>query len=159
MTSLQTTSLGKLNLRLANWALLLSQYWHNLEVRYVKGIENVLADSLSHLRLEAIALSGETLRASQLRERLDDIEPVYVLNVGSSVTATLLELDDEFKKMIIAGYDKDIFFHPIYKAIKEYYVNNKNKVVNMMIARPFSPYYLFLPLNEALLFYKDPVDC
>ena len=29
--------------------------------------------------------------------------------------------------MIIAGYDKDIFFHPIYKAIKEYYVNNKNK--------------------------------
>ena len=159
MTSLQTTSPGKLNLRLANWALLLSQYWHNLEVRYVKGIENVLADSLFRLRLEAIALSGETLRASQLHERLDDIEPVYALNVGSSVTATLLELDDEFKKMIIAGYDKDIFFHPIYKAIKEYYVNNKNKVVNMMIARPFAPYHLFLPLNEALLFYKDPVDC
>ena len=28
----------------------------------------------------------------------------------------------------------------------------------MMIACPFSPYHLFLPLNEALLFYKDSVD-
>ena len=73
MTSLQTTSLGKLNLRLANCALLLSQYWYNLEVRYVKEIENVLADSLSRLCIEAITLSGETLRASQLRKRLDDI--------------------------------------------------------------------------------------
>src|SRR5437667_10214798 len=51
--------------------------------------------------------------------RQDEIEPVYALNVGS-VAVTLLQLDDEFKKIIIAGYDDDIFFRPIYKAIKEY---------------------------------------
>jgi len=49
MTSLQTSSPGRSNLRLANWALLLSQYWHNLEVKYVKGIENMMADALSRL--------------------------------------------------------------------------------------------------------------
>ena len=96
-------------------------------VQASKGIENVLTDSLSRLRLKAIALSGETLQASQLHERLDDIEPVYALNVGCSVAATLLQPNDEFKKTLVAGYHKDIFFHFIYKAIKEYYANNKNK--------------------------------
>ena len=47
MKSLETTSPGKKNLRLANWAIFLSQFWHHLEIRYYKGIENVLADALS----------------------------------------------------------------------------------------------------------------
>ncbi len=76
MTTLHTTSPGHANLCLANWSLLLSQYWHNLDVIYVRGIENVMADALSHLHLEIISLSNDIIHARNLHQQLDDIDEV-----------------------------------------------------------------------------------
>lgn len=37
-------------------------------------------------------------------------------------------------------------------------VKNPNQVIDGLIGHPHSPNHLMLPLKEALLFYKDPLD-
>lgn len=160
MTTLRTTSPGRSNLRLANWALLLSQYWANLDIRYVKGIQNVMADALSRLRTKALDISQEERNALALRERLDDIDIVtgFHVKMDVGVPTTLLQLEEEFKTRLIKGYESDVFFGPILRILRKYYGDNKDKVVNGMISRPYSPYHLLFPVDNPLIFYKDPVD-
>ena len=158
MTSLHTSSPGHSNLRLANWALLLSQYWHNLDVKYVKGVENVMADALSHLRIQAMQISDEDRKIWELKDKLDEIDTVAAFNTTEAVSATLLQLEDDFKKKLTISYGDDTHFTPIIKTIKEYYDRNQNLVVDHMIGRPHSHYQILLPIEELLLFYKDPID-
>ena len=165
MTSLQTSSPGRSNLRLANWALLLSQYWHNLSVEYVKGIHNVMADALSRLRTEITSLTEDDKRITELKDNLDELEvrafatqAETFVPVDANVTATLLQLTDEFKNQIKAGYDDDPTFSAIIAVIRKYYDDNKDKIDGQLVGRPHSPYRVMLPWDDYLLFLQDPVD-
>jgi len=121
MKGLKTTSPGRKNLRLANWSLFLSQFWGNLDVRYCKGIENVMADGLSRLRREVIELTDEDKLAIQLREKReqDDSDDIHVYNVDEVVAATLVQLEDEFKSKLVSAYKSDSHFGPIYKILEQ----------------------------------------
>jgi hypothetical protein len=165
ITSLHTSSPGKSNLRLANWALLLSQYWHNLDVVYVKGIHNIMADALSRLRRDMIALTEDDKRITELKDELDEIEVQAFTNdvtetiqaQDANVTASLLQLSDEFRERLLSEYDDDTVFKSIIKVIKDHHEANGNKE-DELVGRPHSPYKVLLPWDKLLLFYKDPVD-
>jgi hypothetical protein len=107
-----------------------------------------------------IAITDTEHRLLELKSKLDEIDTVNRFNATEgAVRASLLELDDEFKAKITEGYTQDPLFAPIIKTILTYYEANKDKVIEDMIERLYSPYKLLLsPENRRLLFYKDPVD-
>jgi len=116
MKGLQTMSPGKKNLRLANSSLFLSQFWHNIEVRYCRGIENVMADALSRICTQVGKLSEEDRVARQIRKEREefDEQDIHTFNVNEShVFVSLVQLDKEFKKEISKSYESDIHFDPI----------------------------------------------
>ena len=119
MKGLKTTSPGKKNLRLANWSLFLSQFWANIDVRYCKGIENVMADGLSRLRREALELTEEDKWAMELKEKREKDDDIHVYNMDEVVAATLIQLDDDYKAKLVEAYKSDSHFGPIYTILEK----------------------------------------
>ena len=177
MRGLQTVSPGKKNLRLANWSLFLSQYWANLDVRYCKGIENVMADGLSRLRTEILELTEEDILVSELRERREkaDEDDVFVFNMDETeivddgvVSASLVEMSDEFKTDLVNGYKKDAHFKSIVDVLNKHHdqlhdrtttspgTSSEQIPISDWVSRPRSPYKL--QLSSKLLYYEDLID-
>jgi hypothetical protein len=158
MKSLETTSPAKKNLRLANWAIFLSQFWHNLDVRYYKGIENILADGLSRLRTEAIELSREEYRLQEIKEADEDTSSASAFTAQETTLSTsLVRIQPEFKNKISEAYADDIHFGPILKVLRAHlteYPDSVDKATDM-VSRPKSPYAMLLPEDNPLLFWKD----
>ena len=92
-TSLTTVSIVKPNLRLIRASQYISQF--NLDVRYRPGKIHLVPDSISRL-LGTIEISH-----TSTLEDLDEDTEAY------TTTATLVEMDPNFKKRIIAGYQKE----------------------------------------------------
>ena len=121
MKGLQTTSPMKKNLRLANWSLFMSQFWHQLDVRYCAGVENIMADALSRLRCKMIELSEEDKIAEELRNAREkaDKDDVHSFNTDELVSVSLVQLDDDFKKSLLDSYAEDLHFGLIVKIFQK----------------------------------------
>ena len=160
MKGLQTTSPGKQNLRLANWSLL-SQFWHNIEVRYCRGIENVMEDALSRIRTQVGELSEEDGMARKIRrdrEKFDE-EDIHTFNVNeNNVSASLVQLDEGFKKQLSGAYESDIHFRPIWKILTQYAEEYEEKPVPEFLGKPRSPYKLMNSREHPLIFYEETTD-
>ena len=157
MKSLQTTAPGRRNLRLQNWSVFMSQFWGNLDVRYVKGIDNVMADALSRLRREVKDLTSEDRLASELRTRREsaDDEDIHAFNIDEFVSASLVQLEDEFKDRLVQAYADDKHFAPIIKVIRESITPSTSQQTDL-VGRPRSPYRL--DTSTGLLYYEDSID-
>lgn len=158
MRGLQTTSPGKKNLRLANWSLFLSQFWHNMEVRYCQGIHNVMADALSRLRHEVNELSSEEKEAAELRQVREAAEEndIHSFNTNEVVSTTLVELTDDFKQRLTDAYGADPHFAPIAKVLKEHLEKNDIDDNEDIVGRSRSAYRI--SKSSGLLYYEDQMD-
>ena len=75
-----------------------------------------MADALSRIRTQVGELSEEDRVARQIRKDQEefDEEDIHIFNVNEShVFASLVQLDEEFKKEISESYESDIHFGPI----------------------------------------------
>jgi RNase H-like domain found in reverse transcriptase/Chromo (CHRromatin Organisation MOdifier) domain/Integrase zinc binding domain len=161
MKGLQTTSPGKKNLRLANWSLFLSQFWHNIDVHYCRGIENVMADALSRIRTQLGEFSEENEMARKIRQKREefDKEDIHTFNVNENhVSASLVQLDEDFKKELSEAYESDIHFGPIWNVLIKYVEEYEDKPVPEFLGRPRSPYKLMNSKEHPLIFYEDTTD-
>ena len=103
--------------------LFLSQFWHNIEVHYCKGIENVTADTLSLIRTQVGELSDEDRAARQIRKEREefDEEDIHTFNVNEShVSVSLIQLDEEYKRQLSESHDSDVHFGPIWRVLNQY---------------------------------------
>ena len=93
MKQLATTSTYKPNLRQQSWAVYLSQFWDQIEIRYQKGVDLGCPDALSRLKYEA----SET--STKLRE--------WCSRIGKEDTMEEFEITESY----LAASDPTRVFH------------------------------------------------
>ena len=160
MKGLQTTSPGKKNLRLANWSLFLSQFWNNIEVRYCRGIENVMADALSRIRTQVGELSEEDKTAMQIRKEREkfDEHDIHTFNVNENhIAASLIQLDEDYKRQLSESYESDMHFGPIWRILNQFAQEHEQPIPEFL-GRPNSPYKLLNAKDHPLIFFEDATD-
>lgn len=95
-----TTSTMRMNLRLVRASQFLCQF--NLDVRHKPGKENIVPDALSRLA---------STNPSTLPPDYNELDALY--------TATLIGIDENFRKKILAAYKKDPWWNRVSKQIDE----------------------------------------
>jgi len=120
-----------------------------------------MADALSRIRTQVDELSEEDRVARQVRKERKkfDEEDIHTFNVNEShVSASLVQLDEEFKKEISESYESDIHFSPIWNILMKYVEKYEDRPIPEFLGRPRSPYKLMNSKEHPLIFYEDTFD-
>lgn len=138
-TSLTSSSVDKLNLRLVRASQYLSQY--RLDIRHVPGRTHIVPDALS--RLSNLRCNEADLTTNVL----DDLSAFQTEEDLSTYKMTMLELDDDFKNHLKEAYRQDKHWASVLEILEPY-------------GQHPDPQELPIPFlqQDQLLYYIEPID-
>ena len=117
-TTLSTSSTDKLNLRLVRASQYLSGF--NLAVRHKAGKANIVPDALSRLQADVEPDEKQAVLESLYGSTVSTLaEQVVPLEVVPVYHTTLVEMNDDFKKRLIAAYAQDSQWNKILDILKD----------------------------------------
>ena len=93
--------------------------------------------------IDMIALTRDDKKIVELKDSLDEIEvKAYAAETheviqaqDANVTASLLQLTEEFKNSLLSGYDEDPVFKTIINVIKDYYNTHKDNIEGQLVVQ------------------------